>query len=226
MRHMRFRACGWNQGISARMVSLFLAGLLLVGGFAYVAPAHSQEACGELERGIGPYDYRTATQGQLDVVHNRHFTDRVRNLEGGESSYIGSDLTFTLHRFPNHHLALDAMARLVVREGTRQPRHSKYSIDCWFDRAIRFQPDDSMVWLVKGLFYFRLEELDTATEHLRKAVEIDPDNYQAHYNLGLVLTRAGRHEAAVPHAKQAYELGHPLPGLRNILEREGYSLAQ
>ncbi|WP_420796964.1 tetratricopeptide repeat protein [Ectothiorhodospira variabilis] len=65
-----------------------------------------------------------------------------------------------------------------------------------------------------------------AKEQLVKASELDSENPEAHYNMGLLFYRLSEYERALSHAKEAYSAGYPLPGLRNLLEGRGYALGQ
>jgi tetratricopeptide (TPR) repeat protein len=47
---------------------------------------------------------------------------------------------------------------------------------------------------------------------------------ELHYFLGLTLIDAKNYEKAQEHARRAYELGYPLPGLANKLAAVGYPL--
>ena len=60
-----------------------------------------------------------------------------------------------------------------------------------------------------------------AIEQMKVAVDLDPKNAEAHYNLGLLYERTGSIEEAVEHARVAYDLGYPLNGLRKKLDRRG-----
>ncbi len=48
--------------------------------------------------------------------------------------------------------------------------------------------------------------IDEGLVHLQKAIELQPDYWQAHNNLGVALARKGRPAQAVPHFKKAVEL--------------------
>jgi tetratricopeptide (TPR) repeat protein len=47
------------------------------------------------------------------------------------------------------------------------------------------------------------------------------DDLNVHYNLGLAYFELKDYDQALEHAKRAYALGHPLPGLRDKLKRAG-----
>lgn len=58
--------------------------------------------------------------------------------------------------------------------------------------------------------YMELEDMDLALVYCRKALDIEPENIQANYNMGLILLRKDRAYAALPYLQKASELepGH------------------
>ena len=54
----------------------------------------------------------------------------------------GGDLDYTLRAFPNHHVALMAMAKLGEKQKTARPAGAKYGVECYFQRAVSFRGDD------------------------------------------------------------------------------------
>lgn len=202
-----------------RFRKLFLAAALI----PIAAAARADEGvCGSLLHQIGPYDYRTMPADIKEKVERFHFSQNVETLTKGESSVkIGADLSFTLKVIPNHPRALYAVAELSRREKRERPVGSAYTVSCWFDRAIRFRPEDGHVRLVYGVALLRNGEVQPAITQLKKADELRPGDANVHYNLGLAYFDAKDYASSLEHAKQAYKLGHPLPGLRQKLERAG-----
>jgi Flp pilus assembly protein TadD len=160
----------------------------------------------------------------IPVVDNAHISPDVLALRRG---VVGSsrtpmpDLDYALRAVPNHHLALDAMARLHRREGSEHLGDSTYSVSCWFERARRFRPSDGVVWLIEGVHLSSLGRYDDGEQALTQAVRLMPNSAEAHYNLGLLYLRTKEYSKAAEHAKKAYEFGFPLPGLRDQLVRIG-----
>lgn len=181
--------------------------------------------CGELEQpGIyGPYDYTNSDDRQykLPIVEIAHFTPNIENLIKGNSGTLGGELAYTLRAFPNHHRALTAMSKLAIRDKTPHPRGSQYSALCFFDRAIRFKPNDPTVRAIYSNHLVKLGKTDEALEQLNIAVNLQPENPAINYNLGLAYMQKKDYEQARTHAKKAYELGFPLPGLKNKLKEAG-----
>jgi hypothetical protein len=160
---------------------------------------------------------------KLPIVEAYHFNSDVEMLKRGMTAELpGGDLDYTLHAFPNHHRALYSMGRYALRyPNDRVPPGASYSAECYFERAIRFRADDSVVRLVYGIYLSLAKRNAEAIEQLKIGQKLDDDNSEIHYNLGLVYEKSGEDELALRHAKRAYELGFPLQGLRNILKRKG-----
>lgn len=189
--------------------------------FGVVGAAWSMdEDCGRLENSFGPFDYRTFKE--RDVVEKFHFTPRVENLRGGQTSSTPSgDLSYTLRAMPNHHRALIAMMRLGEKEKTPKPQDSPYSIACWFERAEAFQPGDAIVKGLYGVYLVRADKPREGAAKLQEARGMAGNNANIHYNLGLALIDLNRYDEALESAHKAYALGFPLPGLRDKLKRAG-----
>jgi tetratricopeptide (TPR) repeat protein len=113
------------------------------------------------------------------------------------------------------------MFRLALREKTAKPKGAKYTVDCYFDRAIRFRPDDFNVYLVYGTYLLNVSQTKSAVQQLEKSLALNDENANAHYNLGLAYFDLRDYEKSLAHAQRAYGLGFPLPGLRNKLEKAG-----
>jgi tetratricopeptide (TPR) repeat protein len=185
--------------------------------------AQGVSECGDVNRvPYGPWDYTNPDhQEKLITVNENHFAPEVENLTKGQSSYIGGDLTYVLRASPNHHRALQSMANLAVKEKTQKPEGSEYTVECWFDRAMRFKPNDGMVRLVYGVHLNRIGKVDKALEQFIEADRLQPNNANINYNLGLLYFKKKEYEKARTHAKKAYGLGFPLPGLKDMLVKAG-----
>lgn len=211
------------------MVRWSLAISKLLGGvmFAMVATGASAQlgegACGDPFRNhYGPFDYRLTTAEQRAIVEKVHFTPPVELLQAGNTSLgPGGDLSYTLNVFPNHHRALMSMMKFAVRERSSQPSGSGRSIECWFDRAERFRPDDAMVKVIHGMYLMQTGRKQQAVEKLELARTLESNNPNVHYNLGLAYFDLKKYDKALESAHAAYGAGFPLPGLRNKLQRMG-----
>lgn len=183
-------------------------------------PAMAFEECGSLWNAYGPFDY-WVHKDKLGIVEVNHFTTSVEQLRQGESGYLGADLDYVLRAFPNHPRALMSMIRLGQKERTEKPRGAHYSITCYFDRAIRFRPNDPMARMLYATYLFRGKKREEALGHLKIAEENSNDNANLHYNLGLIYFDLGQYDQALRHAQFAYRLGFTLPGLKAKLQKAG-----
>jgi Tfp pilus assembly protein PilF len=190
---------------------------VVIGALVLAAAIVSLD-CGQLVRHAAGGDYTDAgDRKNLPVVEAYHFTADVENLRRGVSAKLGGDIAYTLEHFPNHHRALAAMAKLGLREKTRKAAGARYSVDCYFERALRFKADDAVVRAIYGSYLLAAGQADGALEQMLEAVRIDPSNATTQYNLGLLFVKRKDYQQARVHARQAYQLGFPLPGLRNQL---------
>ncbi len=187
----------------------------------HVAAQQDSIGCGSLESAYGPYDYRTERNGRLRIVERFHFSPAVEALIHGDSGYIGSDLDYVLMTSPNHHRALMATVRYGERLKTTQPPAMKYSIDCYFERAIRFQPDDTVVREMFAQYLGKGGHFPEAKAQLELASRYAKDNAISHYNIGLIYFDLKDYDHALSQAQLAVEEGYPRPELRDMLKGVG-----
>jgi tetratricopeptide (TPR) repeat protein len=167
-------------------------------------------------------DYTNADdRAGLPVVEQFHFTPSVEGLIRGASGPLGGDISYTLEHFPNHHRALAAMTRLALRDKSRKPHGARYTVDCFFDRALRYTPKDARVHSLYGGYLLALGRADDALEQLEQAAELEPENPTSHYNLGLLYLKKKDYDKARASAEKAYGMGFPLEGLKNKLIAAG-----
>jgi hypothetical protein len=208
-RKSRVRRCTSSAALAAALlVSLWVPGTLLAEG----------EDCGDLRNAFGPYDYRTIPATPLSLVEAGHFTPNVEYLIKGQSGYLGADLDYTLRAIPNHPRAIVSMANLGFRDKKDPPKGARYTVDCWFDRAIRFAPDDPKIRTAHGYYLSRKGKHQEAVDEFRYALELGADDGNTHYNLGLAHFNLKQYDEALKQAKLADERGFPLQGLKNKLK--------
>ncbi len=195
---------------------MVLVGMLVIGA----GVANAYEPCGPLKTGYGPYDYRTQKK-KLELVEQFHFTSDVETLRHGNTGPLGGDLDYTLRASPNHSRALMAMVNLGFMMHTNRPKGTRYTIPCYFDRAIRFAPDDDEVYLIYGIYLARSGKKQDALTALHKAESLQKDDANIQYNLGLVYFSLKDYPNALLHAQRAYGLGFALPGLKKELQDVG-----
>jgi hypothetical protein len=195
-------------------------GLFSIHGFAI---AQVMDPCGDVFRNaFGPFDYRIASAYNKQLVENTHFTTDIENFrKRGKPHYVANDIDYTLRVFPNHPRALLALSKLSLKLKTMRPPGAQWTVDCYFQRAIRYQPDDSFVRLVYGIHLTRWGKPDLARVQLELAEKHPVQDGNFHYNLGLAFLDVGDTERALKHAKDAYALGYQLPGLKSRLQKLG-----
>jgi tetratricopeptide (TPR) repeat protein len=184
--------------------------------------ARAYQPCGELRNSFGPLDYRTASAEDKRLVEGTHFLPETENLIRGETSRgPAPDIDYTLRAFPNHPRALLSMMKLSQKVNKEKPAGSRYTMHCWFDRAIRFAPNDGSVRLLHGIYLSRKGEHQVALQELDLARERIGEDPNLQYNLGLAYFDLKQYDKSLEHAQKAYKLGFPLPGLRNKLQQAG-----
>ena len=209
-----------RAGQTAPMIRMLFAALMLLTVCVDHAAADEGE-CGTLRNAYGPFDYRKAGPQQLRLVEDYHFTPKVERLYSGESSSIQDDIAYLLKVFPNHHRGLLSLAKLSLREKKAHLPGSPYSMACWFERAMRFQPEDGDVHVVFGYYLSKTGNMRGAADEFREAIRLGVESGNVHYNLALVLLDLGDKPGAVEHAKKAYEAGFQLQGLKKRLQKMG-----
>jgi hypothetical protein len=185
--------------------------------------AQEENPCGPLSQGhYGPFDYRSAHESQRSIVENAHFRPETYSRLQGITGPAGGDINYTLRAFPNHPKALDAMMRLGEKEKTTQPRNAMYTVECYFERAIRFRNDDLIVRMLYANFLLRQKDRTAeAVKQLEFVTAHAADNPFTHFNAGLLLADAKAWPQALVQAHRALELGFPRTALKERLQAAG-----
>lgn len=197
---------------------------LLSGALALLplaAAAQVIEPCGSLENHYGPFDYRIANRDQKRIVENAHFTNGVETLTRGKTGPFGGDIAYTLRVFPNHPRALLAMQRLVVKEKANPANSANFTIECYYDRAIRFTPDDAVVRMLYVNFLIQRNDLAEARKHLDYVVETTLDNPLTQFNSGMLYMDMKDYDKALIQAHRVMAMGFDRPELRTRLTAVG-----
>lgn len=213
-----------------RLLFCQFAGYLLLLGVALPAMAnrYDNSTCDiipgqPLTNAYGPFDATNpAHADKLPVVLRVHFTPAVERLVSGATGSILGDINYTLKAIPNYHRALAAMAKYQRRENIKLAQHDNYyTADCYFLRAIYFQPADATARMLFAIHLHLTGRLEEAAQEYGRALSIAPDYSELHYNFGLLLMELKRYDEALVYANKAYEKGFPLPGLKNKLAETG-----
>ena len=212
-----------SAGKYARRVTVLVALMIWIGcGEVSAQTIVGEAACGRSQGGsLGWLDYRDpANASTLRIVNSNHFNADVQELVRGQTSTeVLADLDFVLGHFPNHPAALQAMTRYFLQN---RPQRSFLSAECYFDRAVRANPDDIAVRQIFAVYLSRKGRYAEAIKQLEVGIELHKGpSMELHYNLGLLFAESGDFDKANFHASVAYGMGHPLPGLRDMLIRLG-----
>lgn len=82
------------------------------------------------------------------------------------------------------------------------------------------QPSFASIYTLTAMIHKDANQLRKAVEVLTQGEEATQgESAEIHYFLGLLLVDLGDLDNAVEHARRAYELGYPLPGLKTKLRR-------
>ena len=206
---------------SSSSAFLLIGWLVAIFGATPALAQSGNGACGSLKASYGPYDYRT-DRDKLPIVEGAHFTAEVEALIRGTTSRLpGGDIAYTLRAIPNNHRALLAMMRLGEKEKTPQPSGSTYTIECWFERAVLFRPDDGIVRMIYSSYLNSKGRSPDATRQLEIANNYAKDSAFTHYNIGLHYFDMKNYDKALDQAHKAIELGFPQTVLRDKLQAVG-----
>ncbi len=115
----------------------------------------------------------------------------------------------------------DAIFNTLLRQKQNPPPGGQVTVECWFQRAMAFTPDDAMVKTVYGLYLIKRKKPEEAVRQLEAAAVQAGNDANVHYNLGLAYVDLKRYDKALVSAHKAYQLGFPLMGLKNRLQRAG-----
>jgi tetratricopeptide (TPR) repeat protein len=169
---------------------------------------------------VEPMDYRTDRK-MLSTVEGGHFQPQVEDLIQPMFDSFGADLDYTLHAYPNHHRALLTLIRLGERERTDEPKGTRYTIDCYLRRAIRWRSDDLIARMIYAQYLIKKNRLQDARAQLGYVGTKAGDNPFTHFNLGLSYFDMKAYDEALEQAHLAAALGMENEKLKNKLIEVG-----
>ena len=199
--------------------SILLVSLLAAGSLTF---AQAQQNCEPLpaELAGGLLDFNDpANAATVSMVEFHHFTPDVENLVRGSTGSVPADLDFVLRKIPNHYRALSAMGRWQIEHGVpKGPGTKIQSADCYYFRAVTFRPDDAEIHQAYAVYLHRSKRYGEAEAEYSRAEALGASGPEFYANRGLLMIEIGNLAKAQEYATKAYELGYPLPGLRNKLD--------
>jgi len=142
------------------------------------------------ERGEQPPAVKAEDKAELKLVVARRLEkkDQVERAVQLYKEAIQADPTLT-----------EALHRLAVLSD-KQGRHDESL--AWYQKALALEPTNAEIHCDVGYSFYLQQHWSEAEEALRRAVAIDEGLARARNNLGLLLTRTGRHDEALHHFRQ------------------------
>lgn len=188
----------------------------------------------------GPYDYleilsstnkaliENARLWEVDRIHYGRASERLSDgFNAITINLAWGDYDYTLRAFPNHVLALRDVIELEIERLKTNKRTEQNFLpfvtppECYLQRAEKFRPDQEHIPLLYGIYLYRLEKYKQAEIQYKRAISINPENAESHYNFGLLLVRMNRLNEALEQAQKAYSLKYPLNSLKQQLISAG-----
>jgi Tfp pilus assembly protein PilF len=166
----------------------------------------------------GANDYYAAKgSGAVTVVEHYHLGPCEKRLDERDYPRAISECGFILKIFPNHPTAL-----LLTAQICEEWKSPKCMLDDVFERAVSINPKAPETFVVQGIHLYRTAQYAKAIQSFNHALELDPNQMNAHYNIALTYIETKQFDLANMHAQRAYALGATLPGLRNRRTKAGY----
>ncbi|MFT7774319.1 tetratricopeptide repeat protein [Roseateles sp.] len=208
------------------------AGLVLAAVASLASAQTLPAACGTLRQSWGPFDYRPeryipettyrSHAALLAIVEHAHFTPEVENLIRGKTGALpGGDLSYTLGVFPNHHRALIAVSTLALKLKSPQPPETRFSVDCYFRRAMAFRPDDPMVRMVYANYLIQLGEKADAEQQIDAVAATNPDGPLTLRNIALLYFDAKNYDKSLQFVHKAAATGLNVDIIKSKLQQAG-----
>ena len=206
-----------RKSFGGALARVLIAGIGMFLAGAQVSAQTAFNSCGGLAASFGPYDYRTADVPTKRLVESAHFPPGVEALIAGSTGSVGSDIAYTLRVFPNHHRALIAMMNLGIKLKVPMAPGAGYTVDCFFNRALRFRTDDAIVHIIYAKYLATYGRKPEAIKQLEIASGIEKDNGFTQYNVGLFYLEINEFDRALAQAHSAMALGFDRPALKERL---------
>jgi hypothetical protein len=212
----------WRRSVVATLLG---AGVALPAAAQTLPASGATVGCGNVfSTSYGPYDYRIY-KDRIEVkrVEEHHFTPLVEALiKPMFGKEFAPDFDYTLHTTPNHHRALAAMTRNSLRLRNPHPRGARWSVDCYFVRAMTFAPDDMVARMLYVDYLLKVGDREAdGLKQLDFVAANAGENAFTIYNTGLLYFEAKQFDRARQQAVRAAALGLTWPDLRRKLEAAG-----
>lgn len=163
--------------------------------------------------------------------------------KGDTASYL-SALKEGYTKYPENQSILGTLINYYLLEAKDSKEGIKY-----LDKAIEQNPTNAQLYIGKAMFYDQDKEVEKAIEMYQKAIDIDPNSFDAQYNIGVLYFNQGvdltnkaneikdnakyleakkiadaKFEEALPFLEKAYKIRPEEPGIGNTLRTLYYRL--
>ena len=173
---------GRMRALTIAMAMALAMAMSMTGG--QVLAQVSRQICGPLKP--SPWDYRKVKQFYA-LVENAHFTPQVEGLIRGQSGSLpGPDIEYTLSVYPNHPRAILAATRLSERDQTQNRNRLPRPVECYYEMALRFAPDDAVIRMLYARFLAARQRKSEAISEVQAALQLSDGNPLTQRNAGLV----------------------------------------
>ena len=225
--------------LSAAIVAVLAFVSIEVSALEWVGNTLEGKPCDGKQQGFGPWDYFDINEPsdelweagrlwEIDVIHTGKAENLIRNsgvMGQAEFQSAIRDLDYSLRAIPNDPRALMLMIEVdEIRRSNRALTTNVAPPECYFQRAESFRPQQEHLHIIKGIYLNKRGLFDDEISAYRKALSINDEAVEAHYNVGLAYIKRGDLDNASKHAQKAYQFGYPLQGLRRKLEQAGRKL--
>jgi hypothetical protein len=154
-------------------------------------------------------------------LFTRALHEKERRFARNGFEHAAGETSYTLARSSESHPMFSTMLTLRGRAYFELGRYDDAKDD--FGRAIQLHPDVPDPYAAWGLLLRQAGHLPEARDVLERGVKgTKGGTAELHYLLGIVLTDMKDYEPALEHAKLAYKMGYPLPGLKRKLQNAGH----
>ncbi|MCF8034437.1 MAG: tetratricopeptide repeat protein [Desulfarculaceae bacterium] len=161
-------------------------------------PAQALEAAGQALEAMRSQGGRPVRAGV--TAHPRE------GFEAGEvMDHAAKALVHAGYLEPYSAVACDAVSLNVSGDALYNAGHWSEAV-AEYEKALILQADEPNVLNSLGVCHGRLGNMERAAEYFGRAVEVSPEDFMAHYNLGLALLNLERVEEAGPCLARSLEL--------------------
>lgn len=176
-------------------------------------------------------DYWRSALGERNYIHVHHFCAglswlgraRLASTENERRFALERALeecTYTYIRIERTSIVFPEVAAGLARVAQQQGKFD--DAESYLQSAINAQPDRVQPYVAMAIFLRSRARIEDGIRVLNVAEQaIGSESAELHYQLGLLNLEAGHIDEALARARRAYDLGYPLPGLRNRLTALG-----